>query len=95
MTKPELMSMRWFEVQENLPNGYKADKTVYTATVTVTDNKETGKLEAVVSYKKGEKSVDKLTFANTYKAEGTTAKIEAEKTVNGKASNREASSTSR
>jgi len=73
------------EVQENLPNGYKADKTVYTATVTVTDNKETGKLEAVVSYKKGEKSVDKLTFANTYKAEGTTAKIEAEKTVNGKA----------
>ena len=73
------------EVQENLPNGYKADKTVYTATVTVTDNKETGKLEAVVSYKKGEKSVDKLTFANTYKAEGTTAEIEAEKTVNGKA----------
>ena len=73
------------EVQENLPNGYKADKTVYTATVTVTDNKETGKLEAVVSYKKGEKSVDKLTFANTYKAEGTTAKIEAEKTVNGEA----------
>ena len=73
------------EVQENLPNGYKADKTVYTATVTITDNKETGKLEAVVSYKKGEKSVDKLTFANTYKAEGTTAKIEAEKTVNGKA----------
>ena len=73
------------EVQENLPNGYKADKTVYTATVTVTDNKETGKLEAVVSYKKGEKSVDKLTFANTYKAEGTTAEIEAEKTVNGEA----------
>ncbi len=31
------------------------------------------------------KSVDKLTFANTYKAEGTTAKIEAEKTVNGEA----------
>ncbi|MEE0743860.1 MAG: FctA domain-containing protein [Blautia faecis] len=73
------------EVQENLPNGYKADKTVYTATVTITDNKETGKLEAVVSYKKGEKSVDKLTFANTYKAEGTTAEIEAEKTVNGEA----------
>ncbi|MGN8888837.1 Spy0128 family protein, partial [Blautia sp. HCP28S3_G10] len=72
------------EVQE-VPNGYTADKTVYTVTVTVTDNKETGKLEAVASYKKGEKSVDKLTFANTYKAEGTTAKIEAEKTVNGEA----------
>ena len=79
--------------QENLPNGYKADKTVYTATVTVTDNKR-WKLEAVVSYKKGEKSVDKLTFANTYKAEGTTAKIEAEKTVNGE-QQQEASSTLR
>ena len=72
------------EVQE-VPNGYTADQTVYTVTVTVTDNKETGKLEAAVSYRKGEESVGKITFANTYKAEGTTAKIEAEKTVNGKA----------
>ena len=65
------------EVQE-VPNGYTADQTVYTVTVTVTDNKETGKLEAAVSYRKGEESVGKITFANTYKAEGTTAKIEAE-----------------
>ena len=72
------------EVQDNLPNGYTADKTVYTATVTVTDD-NSGQLKASVSYKKAEGSVDKLTFANTYKAKGTTAKIEAEKTVNGKA----------
>ena len=72
------------EVQENLPNGYTADPAVYTATVTVTDD-NSGQLKASVSYKKAEESVDKPTFANTYKAEGTTAKIEAEKTVNGKA----------
>ena len=65
------------EVQDNLPNGYTADKTVYTATVTVTDD-NSGQLKASVSYKKAEGSVDKLTFANIYKAKGTTAKIEAE-----------------
>ena len=72
------------EVQE-VPNGYTADKRVYTAVVKVTENKETGKLKASVSYKKGEEAVEKITFANTYQAEGTTAQIEAEKTVNGEA----------
>ena len=71
------------EVQE-VPNGYTADPAVYTATVTVTDD-NSGQLKASVRYKKAEESVDKPVFANTYKAEGTTAKIEAEKTVNGKA----------
>ena len=49
------------EVQDNLPNGYTADKTVYTATVTVTDD-NSGQLKASVSYKKAEGSVDKLTL---------------------------------
>ena len=42
MTKPELMSMRWLWRQVGVKkpmNGYKADKTVYTATVTVTITK--------------------------------------------------------
>ena len=55
------------EVQENLPNGYMADKTVYKVTVTVTDDMS-GQLKAAVSYRKGGETADKLTFANTYKA---------------------------
>ena len=54
------------EVQE-VPNGYTADKTVYKVTVTVTDDMS-GQLKAAVSYKKAEEPVDKLTFANIYKA---------------------------
>ncbi|MGN8888819.1 SpaA isopeptide-forming pilin-related protein, partial [Blautia sp. HCP28S3_G10] len=67
------------EVQA-VPNGYTADKTVYTVTVTVIDNKEIGKLEAAVSYKNGDVGVDKIVFRNTSKV--STA-FSVKKTVNG------------
>ncbi len=47
--------------------GYLYDGTVYTITVTVTDN-STGKLQASVSYALGEGSVDTMTFENKFLA---------------------------
>ena len=54
-----------------------------------------GQLKASVRYKKGGKSVDKLTFANTYKAEGTKKEIEGREDQSMEKRHQEASSTLR
>lgn len=71
------------EVAGNTP-GMTYDKTVYTATVTVTDDAE-GHLVPVVSYAIGEEIRDGAVFYNQYEAESSDALyLEARKVLSGR-----------
>lgn len=64
--------------------GMSYDDTVYTITVKVTDNQNTGKLEAKVSVAINEKSVDSINFTNEYNPKAATAIISGKKVLSGK-----------
>ena len=63
--------------------GMTYDATVYTITVTVSDDGN-GQLVAKTEYKADGKTVEALTFTNTYKGLSTTADIQAKKVLEGK-----------
>lgn len=65
-------------------NGVTYDTTVFTATVTVTENAETHALEAQVAYSKGGKAADAVAFSNSYAPAATEAKLGASKVLSGK-----------
>lgn len=67
------------EVQGKLP-GVTYDGTVYTVTVTVTDNTDTGKLEAAAVYPEGG-----ITFRNTYTPQDASVQFQANKVLSGRA----------
>lgn len=64
-------------------NGVTYDTTVFTATVTVTENAETHALEAQVAYSKGGKAADALAFSNSYAPAATEVKLGASKVLSG------------
>ena len=65
-------------------NGVTYDTTVFTATVTVTENTETHALEAQVAYSKGGKAADAVAFSNSYAPAATEVKLGASKVLSGK-----------
>ena len=65
-------------------NGVTYDTTVFTATVTVTENAETHALEAQVAYSTGGKAADAVTFSNSYAPAATEVKLGASKVLSGK-----------
>ena len=64
-------------------NGVTYDTTVFTATVTVTENAETHALEAQVAYSKGGKAADAVAFSNSYAPGATEVKLGASKVLSG------------
>ena len=64
-------------------NGVTYDTTVFTATVTVTENAETHALEAQVAYSTGGKAADAVTFSNSYAPAATGVKLGASKVLSG------------
>lgn len=64
-------------------NGVTYDTTVFTATVTVTENAETYALEAQVAYSKGGKAADAVAFSNSYAPAATEVKLGASKVLSG------------
>lgn len=64
-------------------NGVTYDTTVFTATVTVTENAETHALEAQVAYSTGGKAVDAVAFCNSYAPAATEVKLGASKVLSG------------
>lgn len=64
-------------------NGVTYDTTVFTATVTVTENAETHALEAQVAYSKGGKVADAVAFSNSYAPAATEVKLGASKVLSG------------
>lgn len=64
-------------------NGVTYDTTVFTATVTVTENAETHALEAQVAYSAGGKAADAVTFSNSYAPAATEVKLGASKVLSG------------
>lgn len=64
-------------------NGVTYDTTVFTATVTVTENAETHALEAQVAYSKGGKATDAVAFSNSYAPAATEVKLGASKVLSG------------
>ena len=64
-------------------NGVTYDTTVFTATVTVTENAETHALEAQVAYSKGGKAADAVAFSNSYVPAATEVKLGASKVLSG------------
>ena len=64
-------------------NGVTYDTTVFTATVTVTENAETHALEAQVAYSKGGKAADAVAFSNSYAPAATEVKLGASKVLGG------------
>lgn len=65
-------------------NGVTYDTTVFTATVTVTENAEAHALEAQVAYSKGGKAADAVAFSNSYAPAATEVKLGASKVLSGK-----------
>lgn len=70
------------EVNTNV-SGVTYDKTVYTVTVTVTDDGK-GQLHVQVAYSLDTAEVNAATFANTYQGAAVTVDVEAGKTLTGK-----------
>ena len=66
-----------------MANGVTYDTTVFTATVTVTENAETHALEAQVAYSKGGKAADAVAFSNSYAPAATEVKLGASKVLSG------------
>lgn len=64
-------------------NGVTYDATVFTATVTVTENAETHELEAQVAYSTGGKAADAVAFSNSYAPAATEVKLGASKVLSG------------
>ena len=64
-------------------NGVTYDTTVFTATVTVTEDAETHALEAQVAYSTGGKAADAVTFSNSYAPAATEVKLGASKVLSG------------
>lgn len=64
-------------------NGVTYDTTVFTATVTVTENAETHALEAQVAYSKVGKAADAVAFSNSYAPAATEVKLGASKVLSG------------
>lgn len=64
-------------------NGVTYETTVFTATVTVTENAETHALEAQVAYSKGGKAADAVAFSNSYAPAATEVKLGASKVLSG------------
>lgn len=64
-------------------NGVTYDTTVFTATVTVTENAETHALEAKVAYSTGGKAADAVAFSNSYAPAATEVKLGASKVLSG------------
>lgn len=64
-------------------NGVTYDTTVFTATVTVTEDAETHALEAKVAYSAGGKAADAVTFSNSYAPAATEVKLGASKVLSG------------
>ena len=64
-------------------NGVTYDTTVFTATVTVTENAETHELEAQVAYSTGGKAADAMAFCNSYAPAATEVKLGASKVLSG------------
>lgn len=64
-------------------NGVTYDTTVFTATVTVTENAETHALETQVAYSKGGKAADAVAFSNSYAPAATEVKLGASKLLSG------------
>lgn len=64
-------------------NGVTYDTTVFTATVTVTENAETHALETQVVYSKGGKAADAVAFSNSYAPAATEVKLGASKVLSG------------
>ena len=64
-------------------NGVTYDTTVFTATVTVTEDAETHALEAQVAYSTGGKAADAATFSNSYAPAATEVKLGASKVLSG------------
>ena len=64
-------------------NGVTYDTTVFTATVTVTENAETHALETQVAYSKGGKAADAVAFSNSYAPAATEVKLGASKVLSG------------
>lgn len=64
-------------------NGVTYDTTVFTATVTVTENAETHALETQVAYSKGGKAADAVAFSNSYAPVATEVKLGASKVLSG------------
>lgn len=64
-------------------NGVTYDTTLFTATVTVTENAETHALEAQVAYSTGGKAADAVTFSNSYAPAATEVKLGASKVLSG------------
>lgn len=64
-------------------NGVTYDTTVFTATVTVTEDAETHALEAQVAYSAGGKAADAVTFSNSYAPAATEVKLGASKVLSG------------
>lgn len=64
-------------------NGVTYDTTVFTATVTVTENAETHALEAQVAYSKGGMAADAVAFSNSYAPAATEVKLGASKVLSG------------
>lgn len=65
-------------------NGVTYDTTVFTATVTVTENAETHALETQVAYSKGGKAADAVAFSNSYAPAATEVKLGVSKVLSGK-----------
>ena len=65
-------------------NGVTYDTTVFTATVTVTENAETHALEAQVAYSTGGRAADAVAFSNSYAPAATEVKLGASKVLSGK-----------
>ncbi len=65
-------------------NGVTYDTTVFTATVTVTENAEAHALETQVAYSKGGKAADAVAFSNSYAPAATEVKLGASKVLSGK-----------
>lgn len=72
------------ERAEATANGVTYDTTVFTATVTVTENAETHALETQVAYSKGGKAADAVAFSNSYAPAATEVKLGASKVLSGK-----------
>lgn len=64
-------------------NGVTYDTTVFTATVTVTENAETHALETQVAYSKSGKAADAVAFSNSYAPAATEVKLGASKVLSG------------
>ena len=72
------------DLAEATANGVTYDTTVFTATVTVTENAETHALETQVAYSKGGKAADAVAFSNSYAPAATEVKLGASKVLSGK-----------